>query len=241
MQGNGSANGRGAPNGADKRAPSLGQLGDAAERHGLERSSFVPIREFEVDESKSFFVLDRNRCILCGRCTSACQDVQQIGAIGLLGKAAGTKVGTFGDLPMSESICTSCGQCVASCPTEALRPIRPARDVVRQVESTCPYCGVGCGVILQVERDKEGREQLALMADDVPRNLSSLGMHCVKGRFATGFGQASDRVTTPLIRGDRWVEADWDEALDYAATSWRSGAVRSPRSPRPRGPTKTAT
>src|SRR5438034_10319480 len=56
------------------------------------------------------------------------------------------------------------------------------------------------------------------MADDVPRNLSSLGTLCVKGRFGTGFVHSSDRITTPMIKRDgAWREATWDEALDAAA------------------------
>jgi formate dehydrogenase (NADP+) alpha subunit len=196
----------------------LGQLDAAAAQHGLEGPSFAPHHEYPVDASKSFFVFDRDSCILCGRCVAACQDVQHIGAIALIGKGHATKVGAFGDASMAESICTSCGQCVATCPTEALRPIRPARDVVRRVESTCPYCGVGCGVVLQVERGADGREQLALMTDDVPNNRSSRGMHCVKGRFGVGFIHSPDRVTTPRIReGERWTEVSWEEALDYTA------------------------
>ncbi|HEY8475682.1 MAG TPA: formate dehydrogenase subunit alpha [Chloroflexota bacterium] len=197
----------------------LGQLDAAAGQHGLTASRFAPLHQYPPDTSKTFFMFDRDHCILCGRCVAACQDVQHIGAIALIGKGHNTKVGTFGDLSMAESICTSCGQCVATCPTEALRPLRPARNVVRQVESTCPYCGVGCGVVLQVERLEDGGERLAVMADDVPSNLSSLGMHCVKGRFGTGYVHAPDRVTTPLVKRDgRWVEVSWDEALDYAAT-----------------------
>ncbi len=198
--------------------PDLGQLRLAAGQHGLETPSFPPLQQHPIDTSKSFFVFDRDRCILCARCVAACQDVQHIGAIALIGKGHRSKVGAFGESSMAESICTSCGQCVATCPTAALRPIRPAEQVVRRVESTCPYCGVGCGVVLQVERTEDGGERLALMADDVPANASSRGMHCVKGRFGTGFVHSSERVTTPLIRRDgRWVETSWDEALDYTA------------------------
>src|SRR5207247_3781043 len=60
------------------------QLGEAAARHGLGEPSFPPLHRFDVDASKSFFVLDREACILCGRCTVACDEVKQIGAIALL-------------------------------------------------------------------------------------------------------------------------------------------------------------
>ncbi len=192
----------------------FGQLGAAAARHDLPRAGHAAHHQFEIDTSKSFFVLDREACILCGRCTVACGDVQHIGAISLAGRGHDARVGVFGDGAMASSVCTSCGQCVATCPTGALRPKEEPSPIVREVETTCPYCGVGCGITLRVRVD--GR--LSIMADDVPANRSSRGTLCVKGRFATGFVHSLDRVTTPLIKRDgRWEEATWDEALDAAA------------------------
>jgi formate dehydrogenase alpha subunit len=192
----------------------FGQVGPAAARHGLAGPGWGPLHRHEVDASKSFFVLDRDACILCGRCTTACDDVQRIGAISMLGRGHAMKVGVAADGPMSASVCTSCGQCVATCPTGALRPKQPADAPARRVETTCPYCGVGCGIELDVQAD--GR--LAVMADDVPANRSSEGMLCVKGRFGTGFVHARDRVVRPMVRRDgAWHPVSWDEALDAAA------------------------
>jgi formate dehydrogenase alpha subunit len=192
----------------------FGQLGEAATRHGLGSPSHAPLHRFAVDDSKSFFVLDREACILCGRCTAACDDVQRIGAISLVGRGHAERVGVFGDGAMAASICTSCGQCVATCPTGALRPKETPAPIARQVETTCPYCGVGCGIVSAVRED--GR--LSVMADDVPANRSSEGMLCVKGRFGTGFVHARDRVLRPMVRRDgRLVAVSWDEALDHAA------------------------
>src|SRR5438093_2716855 len=192
----------------------FGQLSQAGARHGLLEPAWAPLHQFEVDATKSFFVLDREACILCGRCAVACDDVQQIGAIALLGRGHATKVGVFGDGAMASSVCTSCGQCVATCPTGALRPKEARAKIARHVETTCPYCGVGCGISVNV-RDNG---HLAVMADDVPSNQSSLGMLCVKGRFGTGFIHSRDRITSPLIRREgHWVEVGWDEALDAAA------------------------
>jgi formate dehydrogenase alpha subunit len=192
----------------------FGQLGAAAARHDLARPAHAAHHRFEPDVSKSFFVLDREACILCGRCTVACGDVQRIGAISLVGRGHDARVGVFADGAMSSSVCTSCGQCVATCPTGALRSKEPPSPIVREVETTCPYCGVGCGITLRVRAD--GR--LAVMADDSPANLSSGGTLCVKGRFATGFVHSRDRITTPMVKRDgRWQAATWDEALDTAA------------------------
>src|SRR5258706_14071152 len=207
----------------------FGQLGQAGARHGLLEPAWAPLHRFDVDATKSFFVLDREACILCGRCAVACDDVQQIGAIALLGRGHATKVGVFADGTMASSVCTSCGQCVASCPTGAVRPKEKPPKSARNVEPTCPYCGVGCGINVGVRDDHKP----SMMADDVPSNRSSLGMLCVKGRFGTGFIHSRDRITSPLVRRDgRWVEVGWDEALDVAAEGFarnrgRFGALAS--------------
>ncbi len=92
----------------------FGELGEAASRHVLAAPSHAAKHRFPVDASKSFFVLDREACILCGRCTTACDDVQLIGAISLIGRGHDMRVGVAGDGLMSSSVCTSCGQCVAT-------------------------------------------------------------------------------------------------------------------------------
>src|SRR5207302_1628866 len=115
-------------------------------------------------------------------------------------------------------------------PSWAPLPKEPSGKIASTVSTTCPYCGVGCGIVLRVrEGESEGESEgglplgqkggrLALMTDDAPTNRSSLGMLCVKGRFATGFVHARDRITRPMIKRDgRWHEATWDEALDAAA------------------------
>src|SRR5262249_8575806 len=100
------------------------------------------------------------------------------------------------------------------CPTGALRPKEAPVPVLSQVETTCPYCGVGCGIVLG--RRADGR--LRGMADDVPYHRSSQGTLCVKGRFGTGFVHARDRIVVPMIKRDgRWSETTWDVALDVAA------------------------
>ncbi|MFQ5879347.1 MAG: formate dehydrogenase subunit alpha, partial [Dehalococcoidia bacterium] len=189
------------------------QLMEAAERYSLRRPRWVPKVRRQRDDSSPFFTLDMSQCILCARCVAACDQVQSIGAIALLGRGHGSFIGTFDDRPIAQSICTSCGQCVATCPTGAFEAKRPAGNVVREVESTCPYCGVGCGVILQVD----DQDRIAAVQDD-PANLSSQGVLCVKGRFGTRFVHHPERLTTPLIRHNgRLLPATWDEAREYVA------------------------
>lgn len=74
------------------------------------------------DGSSEFFSFHEDQCILCGRCVSACQDLQHISAIGMAGGGRSTRVTPDGDVTFRDSVCTSCGSCVAACPTLALRP-----------------------------------------------------------------------------------------------------------------------
>ncbi|HEX8966438.1 MAG TPA: formate dehydrogenase subunit alpha, partial [Chloroflexota bacterium] len=188
-------------------------LVDAARAHAIQTPRFSPMPDPSVDRSNPFFVLDMQQCILCARCVTACDEVQHIGAISLLGRGGSMKVGTFEDQPLRDSICTSCGSCFAACPTGAIFPRKVRPDMARQVETTCPYCGVGCGIKLDVAADDH-----IVRSDDQPANLSSEGMLCVKGRFGFEFVNHRDRLKTPLIRRQGVLEeATWDEALDLIA------------------------
>ena len=168
------------------------------------------IRE-KIDDSNPVFNIEMESCILCGRCAQACQTGHQfIGAIDVLGSSKQARIGTFMDRPLLESICTTCGQCLSVCPTGAISTKTKVPEVSKTITTTCPYCGVGCGIKAQVASD----DTIVEMLDD-PENDSSLGMLCVKGRFGYTFVHHEDRLTEPLIRKDGKLQpATWDQALD---------------------------
>jgi formate dehydrogenase alpha subunit len=219
----------------------------------------VTAQRDHVDDSNRFWLLDHARCILCERCVDACQQVQHISAIALLDRAAGSEIGVFAHGQIIESNCTSCGQCWATCPTHAIRlkdavstsadvrtlsnqvqdyptqmTLEPRGDelplIVRKVETVCPYCGVGCGIVLNLSARGE-----IVQVDGVPDNESSQDMLCVKGRYGLGFVHSPERLKTPLIRRkpDGPLEtASWEEALDLIADKFveyrgRFGALGS--------------
>ena len=190
------------------------ELSTAAEHHGIATPRWAGREREPVDTSNPVFNIAMEACILCGRCAQACQDGHQfIGAIDFLGSARASRIGTFMDKPLLDSICTTCGQCLSVCPTGAIEVKAPVKKVVKSVTTTCPYCGVGCGIKAQVDEN----DRIIEMLDD-PANQSSVGMLCVKGRFGYTFVHHQDRLTTPLIRRDGQLQpASWDEALDYVA------------------------
>ena len=106
-------------------------------------------RKLPQDTSNPFFDRDPNKCILCGICIRTCSELQRVRGIDFASRGYNAKVGTFGDRPLSESTCESCGECLVRCPTGTLRPksyIKPESEV----KTTCPYCGVGCGFYLGI-------------------------------------------------------------------------------------------
>lgn len=102
--------------------PLAGETRSTASREGATVDRF-PVRSgIAVDASSPFFSFHESACILCGRCVTACQDLQHISAIGLAGRGRETRVTPGAGDSFRESVCTSCGSCVAACPTTALRP-----------------------------------------------------------------------------------------------------------------------
>ena len=190
------------------------ELSIAADRHGINEPRWEGREREAVDSSNPVFNIAMDSCILCQRCVQACQDGHQfIGAIDLLGTGRQGRIGTFAERPLVESVCTTCGQCLSVCPTGAIEVKTPPLDVSKEVTTTCPYCGVGCGIKAQVDET----DRIVAMLDD-PDNQSSLGMLCVKGRFGYSFVNHEDRLTAPLIRKNGILtESSWDEALEYVA------------------------
>jgi formate dehydrogenase major subunit len=93
------------------------------------------------------------------------------------------------DDPMGDSTCVACGECVQACPTGALMPARDVGQIVaeKQVDSVCPYCGVGC----QLTYNIKDNNILYVNGKDGPANSSRL---CVKGRYGFDYVQHKHRL-----------------------------------------------
>lgn len=213
----------------------------------LSSSRFPAAERWKPDVSHPAMRVNLDACIQCNLCVRACREVQVNDVIGMAYRAHNAKVVFDFDDPMGQSTCVACGECVQACPTGALMPSayldeHQTRTVYpdREVDSLCPYCGVGCQVSYKIKDEKiiyaEGREG--------PANLNRL---CVKGRFGFDYVHHPHRLTKPLVRLDNvpkdandqvdpanpWThfrEATWDEALDRAAAGLKK--VRDTKGPK---------
>ncbi len=146
-----------------------------------------------VKVDNELYVRDYSKCILCYKCVEACGvDHQNTFAITVAGPGFGAHISTELDVPLPESACVYCGNCVAVCPTGALMAksefdLREAgewrEEEQTEVDTVCPYCGVGCNLTLHVQ-------------DDAIVNVTSPDDHdvtrgnlCIKGRFGYRYVQ----------------------------------------------------
>ena len=185
------------------------------------------------DLSHPAMAVHLDACIQCTRCVRACREEQVNDVIGYAFRAGSSKIVFDLDDPMGDSTCVACGECVQACPTGALMPAREVGKIVpdKQVDSVCPYCGVGC----QLTYNIKDNQIIYVQGKDGPANSSRL---CVKGRYGFDYVHHKHRLTAPLIRKpgnpkhkdfvvdpenwrDVFREATWEEALEFSAKGLR--------------------
>lgn len=193
------------------------RLQDLAYRYQVSGQEFPATESrYPMESVNPFIVRDFSRCINCGRCVQACNEVQVNNAIDFGYRGSDSKIVTPGDRPLRDSDCVFCGECVQACPVGALVE-KDARYVARpweiqKVRTTCTYCGVGCQLNLNV---LDGKVLKVTGVEDAAPNYGRL---CVKGRFGHDFIDSSERLTKPLIKKNGQLhEASWDEALGLVA------------------------
>ena len=149
-----------------------------------------------VKNDNNLYVRDYGKCILCYKCVEACgEDAQNTFAIAVAGRGFDTRISTEYNVPLPDSACVYCGNCIGVCPTGALmfqteHQMRAEgtwdENQQSSTDTICPYCGVGCTLTLQVQKNKIVKVTSPL--DDTVTN----GNLCIKGRFGWQFVQEED-------------------------------------------------
>ena len=205
-----------------------------AETQHVEGARFPAKAAPDADSSHPAIAVNMDACIQCNLCVRACREVQVNDVIGLAGRGADAHIVFDFDDEMGASTCVGCGECVQACPTGALMPKTLLDDSQalaitpdKQVDSVCPYCGVGCQLTFSVKDEKI----VAVSGRQGPANQGRL---CVKGRYGFDYIANPERLTQPLVRREdvpksasmpfdpanpltHFREASWDEALELAA------------------------
>jgi len=157
--------------------------------------------------------IDRERCILCYRCTRFSESVSEDNQLVALNRGAQTMIATFEDEPY---IGAFTGNVTELCPVGALLPTQPRFEIrpweLQSVPTVCGLCPVGCNIDVN---QREGKVKRILS-----RNHPEVdeGWLCDKGRFGFSHLYAEDRITDPLRRVRRrgLEEISWEDALDDA-------------------------
>ncbi|HIW30510.1 MAG TPA: NADH-quinone oxidoreductase subunit G [Candidatus Luteococcus avicola] len=163
-------------------------------------------------------LLDRERCVLCARCTRFSEQIAGDPFIALVERGALQQVGNFEAQPFDSYFS---GNVIQICPVGALTSAayrfqaRPF-DLV-SVTTTCEHCAAGC----ELRSDQRHFQVKRRLAGDAPEVNEE--WNCDKGRFAFTYARGTDRVTTPLVRRNGVLEpASWPEAIDAAVTGLKA-------------------
>jgi predicted molibdopterin-dependent oxidoreductase YjgC len=167
----------------------LGRYNAHPERFGATRATVAQPVKIDND----LYVRDYSKCVLCYKCVEACGvDAQNTFAIAVAGRGFSAHIATEFDVPLPDSACVYCGNCIGVCPTGALM-FKVEYDMRRagtwdesrqtQIDTICPYCGVGCDLTV---RQQEG--QIVGVTSPLDHSVTH-GSLCIKGRFGWQFVQ----------------------------------------------------
>ncbi len=191
------------------------ELQDLVEKYGPSTSRFRE-KKRKRPESLDDPVLVRNmeRCVVCTRCVRMCEGVQGAAALAVISRGGHSHIEPFSG---GKFDCEYCGNCVSVCPVGAImsrlhrHSYRPWQ-LVSETQTICPYCGVGCTLVVQVRDDVIKR-----VVPKIGAGVNN-GLLCSRGRFGYEFVGSRERLTTPLIKRNGVLEqATWEEAIGLVA------------------------
>jgi len=184
---------------------------------GLIEFQRIP-RTGAIEEVNPFIQRDLSKCIVCGKCIRADQELVVEGAIDYIHRGSAVKPATLNDTPLEKSECTFCGTCVAICPTGAIMEKERCYTgtTTKTVNTVCPYCGGGCNISLGV------RDGLVVCVRPSPESPVNRGTLCARSSYGYDFIHSPERLRSPLIKVDgEFQETTWEEALERIAAEFK--------------------
>jgi len=210
------------------------RLQDCTFDHSIEKVDLAADKEARqaVPYATPLIRYSQERCVLCLRCVHACREISGRGVLALEETGIRARM-----MPARPEECISCGECLFVCPvgalTEQVSPLKSRKWQTRRKATTCPHCGFGCSVTLDVY---ENRFITKVISDvERPPNMGSL---CVMGRFGYDFANHQARVAKPLLKENEDARpCELTDAVEAVAAGLtrlnragkRTGFIVSPR------------
>lgn len=186
--------------------PDQCEFADLLQKHDI-ASSCLDADQQKVDHP--YIGFHSERCIQCRRCMQACEQVQGQFVFNMAHRGGQTQLVFGSSDQLSGSECVSCGACVESCPTEALRHLNTSAVSNIETDSVCGYCGVGCRIRVG------STNQEVVSVKGMPEAAVNQGHLCAKGRYARNFISSPERLTEPLERTPYGLQPiSWERALN---------------------------
>lgn len=200
------------------------------------------INRTEFEEEHPFIERDPNKCILCGLCVRACEEIMGVGALGFVQRGFDTVVLPALGRPLQETGCISCGQCVSVCPTGALQEHLPMKKQIplqtEETDTICGFCSMGCA------QKTETCGTLAVKALPDREGPVNQGVLCMGGKF--GFSSAckeENKLHTPLkksksssavrtdgVSGEHKTASDKKDVGSFEKTSYHDAFMLTAKS-----------
>ena len=163
-----------------------------------------------LDASHKYIVIDHNRCILCGRCIRACDELEANHTLDFRERGWQKMINIDLNSTLCESTCTSCGSCIQVCPTGAIfdkkSPYLGRSEECEFTKTVCSECSVGCGTEIVTRAN-----HILRINGDFDSDVSR-GLLCDKGRFEPLYKEKK-RYLKPMVRvNGELKESDWEEA-----------------------------